>query len=119
MAKYFSSSEFDCRDNCGLNNIDDRLVRSLDRAREKAGIPFIIESGSRCPAHNEKVGGKPNSSHLHGLAVDIRALNSTDRFIIIQALTSIGFTRVGVYRDKNIIHADIDESKVQNVMWIY
>ncbi len=118
MAKYFTDTEFECKDGCGLNNIDDRLVRALDRAREKAGIPFFIESGTRCPEHNERVGGSQDSSHKKGLAADIRALNSIDRMTVIKALLDTGLNRIGLYHNKNIVHVDIDEEKQQNVMWV-
>ena len=52
----------------------------LDLARDRAGSPFKINSGYRCPAHNKKIGGVDNSAHTKGEAADIEVENSADRF---------------------------------------
>jgi len=114
--KHFKIDEFKCPC-CGENHINNILLISLDKARDIAGIPFIITSGYRCPKHNKEVGGKPNSAHLKGLAVDIKATSSKQRFLITQALIKAGFTRIGIAH--NFIHADIDSSKPQKVIWLY
>lgn len=93
------------------------LVRMLDKARGYAGIPFVITSGYRSKAHNKRVGGVPNSAHTKGLAVDLRARTSKDRFTIISALIKAGFSRIGIGR--TFIHADIDSSKSAQVAWLY
>ena len=62
MSKYFKEIEY---------NMDADFLAKLDEARELANIPFTINSAYRSPEQNARVGGKPNSSHLRGLAVDI------------------------------------------------
>ena len=115
--KHFKKSEFQCKCGCGLNNISFELVKKLDIARETANIPFHINSACRCETHNKKVGGSKNSSHLKGLAVDIRVRNSNERFIIKKSLYDIGVERFG---DANsFLHCDIDDSKIQKVEWKY
>ncbi len=114
--KHFKPEEFNCPC-CGKNNINMDLVRTLDRAREIAGVPFIITSGYRCDRHNAEVGGKQNSSHLSGYAVDIKSTDSKTRYLIIKALLAVGFTRIGVAKD--FIHADKDSEKPQDVVWVY
>lgn len=115
MKNYFSKDELACKCGCGFNVSPD-LVEKLNEARFLARIPFVITSGARCEEHNEKVGGSPNSSHKKGLAADIKATTSSQRFRIAAALMQVGFTRIGVY--KTFIHADIDPSKVTEVLWI-
>lgn len=118
QVEYFSHKEFDSPDiiNSGLL-MDNDFVLLLNEARKVANIPFIINSGYRSKSHNAKVGGKKNSSHLKGLAVDIKCTNSRDRYIIIKALLSVGFNRIGI--NKSFIHVDIDESKKHSVSWLY
>ena len=108
MSKYFKNNEL---------NMDEEFLQRLDEAREYAGIPFIINSAWRSEEDNKRVGGKPNSSHLKGLAVDIKATNSRQRGLILDALRSVGFSRIGVA--KTFIHVDLDFDKDQDVTWLY
>ena len=109
MTRYFK--EIDC------GNMNQEFLLKLDRAREVAQIPFKINSAYRTPEHNAKIGGKPNSSHLKGLAVDISATDSRQRFTILKALIDTGFNRIGVA--KTFIHVDDDKSKSPEVVWLY
>ena len=43
----------------------------LDPAREKLGMPVVVNSGFRCPLHNKTVGGVYNSQHVSGQAADV------------------------------------------------
>ena len=112
--KYFQLKEFACRC-CGEVKMDVEFLLRLDSARERAGIPFKINSGYRCAAHNKDVGSKSTSSHIKGLAADIRATTSRQRFIIEAALFAEGFKRMGEY--PAFIHVDLDRTKPQMVKW--
>lgn len=103
---HFKLSEFDCKCGCGLNNMDLKILLMIDVARTIAKVPFIVNSGSRCKKHNEDIGGLKNSTHLKGLAVDIKCDNDVIRHKIIGALLIAGFKRILIY--KNFIHIDID-----------
>ena len=109
MSKYFEEI------NDGNMNLD--FLAKLDEARELAGVPFKINSAFRTPEHNTKIGGKPNSSHLKGLAVDISVTNSRHRFIVLEALIKVGFNRIGIA--KSFIHVDDDKDKSNEVVWVY
>lgn len=115
---YFEDDEFACPC-CGKDDMSPSFVAKLNDARRIAGIPFIINSGFRCPFHNasEDVKGSKTSSHLYGVAADIRVTSSSDRFTILRALMAVGFTRIGVA--KSFIHVDADNDKPQNVVWTY
>jgi|TARA_R110002167_G_scaffold280626_1_gene486171 hypothetical protein len=108
MSKYFKEIE---------KNMDVDFLAKLDKAREYADLPFIINSAYRSPEHNAKVGGKPGSSHIKGLAVDISAKDSRTRFLVLDALFAVGFTRIGIA--DSFIHVDSDIDKSQNVIWTY
>lgn len=108
MSKYFKEIE---------ENMNADFLNKLDEAREIANIPFIINSAYRSPEHNAKIGGKPNSSHLKGLAVDISVTNSRQRFIVLNALLEVGFTRIGIA--DTFIHVDLDSEKSKDVIWTY
>lgn len=115
--KYFNLKEFDCKCGCGKNNISLDLVSLLNDARKLSGIPFKINSGCRCESHNKIIGGKKDSSHLSGFAVDISCNNSRDRFLIEKSLLDVGFNRIG--EGETFIHVDIDFSKSAKVKWRY
>ena len=110
MTRYFKELD-------NLDKMDKTFLLRLDEARERAGIPFIINSAYRTPEHNAKIGGKPNSSHLKGLAVDISVTNTRQRFIVLNALLEVGFTRIGIA--DTFIHIDLDNEKSKEVIWTY
>lgn len=114
--KHFSIDEFRCSC-CDKEEMRESTLTMLDKAREIAGVPFVITSGYRCEEHNRNVGGSPTSSHLYGWAVDIQAQGDRNRFAILQGLVKAGFTRIGIA--KNFIHADNDPQKSSGVSWLY
>jgi len=108
VSKHFKEIEY---------KMDADFLDKLDKAREFANIPFIINSAYRNPDQNARVGGTSNSSHLKGLAVDIRANDSSTRYIVLNALISVGFNRIGIA--SSFIHVDDDKEKANNVIWTY
>lgn len=116
--KYFKRDEFDSPDLPGSgDNMNEDFIKKLDEARREAGIPFIINSGFRTTQHNNKVGGEKNSSHLMGLACDIKVKNNRDRRIIINALIRVGLNkRIGI--GSTFIHVDADYHKPDS-FWLY
>jgi zinc D-Ala-D-Ala carboxypeptidase len=116
--KNFSPSEFDSPDLKGSGeNMDIRFITLLDRARDIAKLPFNINSGYRTKEHNKKVGGVSDSSHLVGLAADIKVSSSYERIVIYDALRQVGFNRFGI--GKTFIHVDNDKRKPSFRMWDY
>ena len=81
------------------------------------GFPLKSIQGTGQKEHNQKVGGKPKSSHLIGKAADIAISNSQERWAVLTALQDAGFSRLGVA--KTFIHVDSDEAKSSNVIWTY
>ena len=116
--KYFTLDEFDSPDLKGSGErMDEQFLIKLDAARHLAEIPFKINSGYRTPQRNRKVKGKANSSHLKGLACDIKCTDSKARFKIVESLILVGFNRIGI--SETFIHVDDDKMKVQEVIWTY
>ena len=114
----FKLREFECKCGCGLNNMDAHHLIMLDDARDMAGIPFIITSGSRCMKHNlsKEIGGSITSSHPLGYASDILCQNSRERYKIVRSLLIAGFRRIGI--EETFIHADNDPGKPQKLIWL-
>ena len=103
--KYFTRDEFKC--SCGNceNLIENALIAKLDKARGIADTPFKINSGYRCEAHNQKIGGAKHSLHKSGRAADIHVSDNSARYKILKGLFAAELDRVLIY--KTFIHADI------------
>ncbi len=114
---FFTPDEFECSCGCGLgfNDMNSDTLAMLDEARLVAGTPFNLNSAIRCEDHNYREGGRDNSAHLTGHAVDIEAESSSQKFDILRGLIVAGFNRIGIYAD--FIHADNDPSKPGQVVW--
>jgi len=113
---HFSRSEFACK-HCGEVHISPRLEEMADIAREVAGVPFIINSGYRCPGHNKAVGGREDSAHVRGYAMDIATPDSFTRFRVLMGAVLADFRRIGIY--PTFIHMDCDPEKPEDVAWFH
>ncbi len=74
----------------------------LDRYRERVGGPVEIVSGHRCPHRNPKVGGAPNSRHLHGDASDVPGHLTLEEVRSLRLFTGIGHSR----SSGKVVHVD-------------
>lgn len=116
--KHFTESEFASSDDPSSGAlIDHSLVDTLDIIREECGFPFHINSGVRTPSHNAEVGGKTESEHLTGNAVDISVSDSRQRFLIVQSAIKHGINRIGVA--KSFVHLGNSPNHPQDVLWTY
>lgn len=117
---YFKPEEFKCKcGKCDGGKMDAVFVDKLNQARYLAQVPFVITSAYRCAVHNKAVGGKPNSAHLRGLAVDIKFNNSVQAFAILHSLLVAGFLRVGYNQKHGFFHVDSDPTLPQKVFFDY
>lgn len=116
--QFFSENDFNrANPPCVMSDMNPVFLEMLDMAREKAMVPFIVNSAFRTVAHEKRQGRDGSSSHTKGAAVDLKATNSRTRFRIIQGLLKAGFTRIGV--GEGFIHVDMDRDKDPDVMWTY
>lgn len=97
--------------------MDPHFLELMDRIREHAGTPMIINSGYRTREHNMKIGGGPNSAHLRGMAADVRATTSQERYLILSAAVLNGIKRIGI--GKTFLHLDIDATLPFPIIWLY
>ena len=109
----FDIKEFNCHC-CGKNEMKQHFLDMIDEARRIAQVPFVINSGYRCPKHNKEVGSS-SSNHTSGNAADIRCTDGPTRFKIVSALIKAGFKRIGVA--KTFIHADCTNGPTS--IWFY
>lgn len=98
-----------------VRGLSPRLVSMLDAARDYAGVPFVITSGTRTAAENASAQGVSNSAHTRGLAVDLRCSDARQRWHMLTALLKVGFSRIGIY-DAHL-HVDCDVALPSDVIW--
>jgi uncharacterized protein YcbK (DUF882 family) len=106
-ARHFQDYEFKCKcdsADCDAAEISPEIVAKLDRLRDDYGLPILIHSGSRCKYWNDKVGGVPDSLHLIGKAVDIRAIG-VGKYRLAELAMKHGFTGIGV--GQAFLHLDL------------
>lgn len=100
LTKNFSRWEFQCN-HCGIYKPPPaHFVASLQRLRDIVGRPLNMLNTYRCPYYNRRVGGSPNSQHLHANAADIPGQYAT-----LAQVKEAGFGRIGVRRGL-VIHVD-------------
>ncbi len=102
------------------------FLRLLHRVRARAGVAFRIVSDARLGT-----AGVSNSAHneLPCCAVDLRVINSAERFAIVRAAVLEGFTRIGIYppnehqrttwgKNSGSVHLDASSRLPQGVSWV-
>ena len=114
-SKYFSEEELMCHCGCGQCEMDPDFLVTMDHVREIAGIPIYVNSGFRCPKHDNEIRGEGN--HTQGKAIDAKALDGVARMRIVEAMIAAGIKRIGIA--KTFIHGDSCSDKPQEVIWLY
>ena len=111
--KHFKDSEFHCKcGNCKTIKISSELKAVLELVRHRFDSPVVITSGYRCPAHNNLVGGAPQSKHVEGIAADIRVKNvSPDT--VYGFLDEIFPSQYGLGLYKGWVHVDVRSTKAR------
>jgi uncharacterized protein YcbK (DUF882 family) len=125
----FSEDEFRCKgkDCCGgICLIDYELVFDLQKLRDfitqKTGKEhsIIVTSGYRCSKHNKEVGGRVNSAHIQGSAIDfyIEGLTLAQTWLFIEKVGTTNFTGMGSYPEDRpqVIHIDNSPDRFQR--WV-
>jgi len=101
VAVHFKRSEFDCHDGTHAKPSPELLSALENLRRLCGGRPIEILSGYRSPQWNKRVGGAPNSQHLHNRAADIRPGVAT-----VDQARAAGFTGIGYCGDW-VVHVDV------------
>lgn len=108
LSEHFHRDEFRCKcGKCGDPKIHERLIEGLERLRLLVGKPIMINSGYRCPAHNEAVGGAPNSQHTLGTAADIVVAGLLPDRVAELAEMVPQFASGGIGRYDTFTHLDV------------
>jgi uncharacterized protein YcbK (DUF882 family) len=121
VSKYFKDPEFACKCGCGFCKPDGKLLETLDLIREALGRPVTVTSGCRCPAHNKKVGGVPDSNHTHGDAADIQCpgMSADSVWQAVMKLYRLGKLPLlaGLGRYDTFCHVDVAPKRAKLREW--
>ena len=121
MARCFRENGARCRE-CPLKqkagklpdgveaNLEALVEQVLEPARQRLGLPIVVNSGYRCNVHNAAVGGVANSQHMRGEAADIRCkdlrkledilteMGKYDQLIIYPGFIHVSWKKNGINR---------------------
>lgn len=102
VTKHFLQSELDCPC-CRKCEMQPEFLQKLEWLRLKYGKGIVPSSAYRCPKHNQAVGGKPDSYHMKGRAIDIPLVVPADRYNLVRCALELRLTVI-VY--DTFIHVD-------------
>jgi uncharacterized protein YcbK (DUF882 family) len=96
--------------NPNLRNLFINLQVQLITRYSQDAMVLPLKYGVRDPNENKKAKGSKKSAHLRGLAVDIILPKSDKDYInrLIDLSSELGALGIGVYRDAQHLHIDID-----------
>ena len=102
---------------CGESEVYYRLcslvINLLDPIRERLAVPMIITSGYRCKEVNKLVGGKANSQHRKGEAVDFyfEGLNKKEMAAaFFEIAEEFDYDQLIYYKKRGFIHISYKEN---------
>lgn len=115
LGENFNVAEFACHGSgcCSKVQIDEQLVKYLQKIRDHFKAPVTINSAYRCPTHNKRIGGATNSYHTYGMAADI-IVKGVAPAEVAKYAESIGIKGIGLYetaKDGYFVHVDTRANK--------
>jgi hypothetical protein len=115
--KPYDKESFKCKCGCG-NTVSEfsLFIEFMNYLYEKTNNIYVISSGFRCTKHNKAVGGKIDSDHTKGLAVDIATPTIEDRSLVVYYAFKFGVQRAIVYTDRKFIHLSINKDLTNPIL---
>ena len=80
----------------------------LEKVRAFLGAPLHVDSGYRCPALNNAVGGVPTSAHLTGYAADFLCPSAGAPIDIVHKLMDSGIRFDQMIQEGTWVHISFD-----------
>jgi hypothetical protein len=123
---YFTRQELACRRTGGLV-LAEGFAEKLLELRTQSNKPMLITSCCRSLEYNRKIGGSPNSFHIHdsprhgftgSYAIDIAIQNPTDKGNLMSLAWQLGWS-IGFH--KNFLHLDrrVDYTELKQTVFGY
>lgn len=122
MANFSQIKNFTPREFSNPKAMNQQLVNMLDALRDKLGKPIVINSSWRDPEHNAEVGGVAHSSHLQGLAVDVKVTPGAYVFDLVALAIQVGFNGIGINKKNGeatgFVHLE-NRPFIDRAIWTY
>lgn len=91
------------------------LAAAFEALRAAVGLPLVVLSAYRTPAHNRAIGGAPSSQHVHGRALDLLPPKGWDAAQLAAVARDVPEIRgLGLY--PSFVHIDVRETD-RRVTW--
>lgn len=110
--KYFNKKEFACK--CGgrycngyPTQMNEKVVKAIDKVRAHFNAPITVTSGLRCKQHNANEGGVSNSRHQYGKAIDFY-VNGKTAAQVLAYVKSLSEIRYCYAINDRCVHMDIN-----------
>lgn len=87
---------------CDKRSVNQESLNMVQIVRNLANRPLIINSGGRCPLHDDEVNKSKPADHQKCIGVDVRVHNDDERIQIVILGLMAGFTAIGV--GKGFVH---------------
>ena len=105
LSEHFTAYEFYCGCGCVSVEMSPELIVVLEDVRTHFDKPVTVNSGYRCEAYNQLVGGAKKSQHVKGTAADIVVLGVSPQEVIKYLLETYP-DQHGIGRYKTFTHVD-------------
>lgn len=91
------------------------LAAAFEALRAAVGLPLVVLSAYRTPAHNRKVGGVPDSQHVQGRALDLAPPAGWNAEQLAAVAADVDLIRgLGLY--PSFVHVDVRPT-AERVIW--
>lgn len=106
LTKNISRWEVACKcGTCDKDNLSRGVLNIVQMVRDHFGKPVSIHSAIRCKNHNKKIGGKENSQHITGNAIDFHVVDvSIDE--VYSFLDGLFPNSLGLGKYETFVHVD-------------
>lgn len=116
--RYFTEAEINTA-SFGVDNGSEfmsiKALLMLDQLREACGFPMQLTCAYRSLEWDISQGRSGRSTHIQGIAFDIKCTEGWKRSVIVRKAQELGFNGIGVHKD--FVHVDLRDDTP--VLWLY
>ena len=101
-------------------DLSPQLKDKIYELERELGRKVICTSGYRSVKHPAEASKSKAGEHTYGNAVDLVSIGGYDTYMLVAAAIEVGFTRIGINRDKSFVHLGIGyPGGAEVTIWTY